>query len=100
MRKYVGIDELTAKLAERRNITKKLAEEFVRDFIEILKNEFLDPNKDGIQFVDFITIKKVLRKERIGRNPKNPEQTYLVPARISLKASFGKKFDKIINKTE
>lgn len=98
MRNYAGIDEITAKLAEKRGITKKLAEEFVRDFIEIMKEEFLNENRDGIQFVDFITLKKVIRKERIGRNPKNPEQTYKIPARVSLKASFGKKFEKLINK--
>lgn len=97
MRKYSGIDEITARLAEKRGITKKLAEEILRDFIEVLKEEFLNPSKNGIQFVDFITLKKVVRKSKLGRNPNNPQETFVIPEKIAIKASFGKKFDELIN---
>lgn len=44
------------------------------------------------EFRDFGVFSTVLHKPRIGRNPKNPSQTYEVPGRRAVRFKPGKRF--------
>lgn len=95
--KYSGITHIADSLAKKCDITKKEAENRVKDILSILEEELLDPEKDGVQFVDFLTLKKVERKAKLGRNPKNPNEVVSIPAQTSFKAELGKAFKKKLN---
>ena len=95
-KKYVGMTELTSIYAEEMNITKRDSEELVKGFIKCLKNVFLDPTNDGLQFIDFITIEKVIKAERLGRNIRTGEPV-IVPAKNGLKVKVGNKFNEELN---
>ena len=94
---FSGIKDLTERYSALKGITKKEAEDRVKDLIEVLRAELLDKSKDGIQFIDFITLKKKQRAAKKGRNPREPEKLYDIPAKIGIKAEVGKGFDKLLN---
>jgi nucleoid DNA-binding protein len=45
-----------------------------------------------------LTLRKVERKARKGRNPKNPEEEYEIPARLDIKCVLGKSLAEKLNK--
>ncbi len=61
-------------------------------------NAVLDSIADALvagkhcEFRDFGVFTTVLHKPRIGRNPKNPSQTYQVPGRRAVRFKPGKRF--------
>lgn len=61
-------------------------------------NAVLDSIADALvagkhcEFRDFGVFSTVLHKPRIGRNPKNPSQTYQVPGRRAVRFKPGKRF--------
>ena len=94
---FAGIKILTDRYAKMHNITKVEAERRIKEFAEVLREELLDEDSDGIQLIDFITLKKVERKPKLGRNPKAPEKTYEIPASIGIKCELGKSFNEELN---
>ena len=62
------------------------------------ENAVLDSIADDLvagkhcEFRDFGVFSTVLHKPRIGRNPKNPSQTYQVPGRRAVRFKPGKRF--------
>ena len=61
-------------------------------------NAVLDSIADALvagkhcEFRDFGVFTTTLHKSRIGRNPKNPTQTYVVPGRRAVRFKPGKRF--------
>lgn len=95
MAKYHGIKSLAKKYSEDKGITIKEAEERLRDMIKLLEYGISDLTHDGVQFVDSITLKRVIRKARVGRNPKTRIEVK-IPETYGVKTVLGKKFlDKI-----
>lgn len=90
MKSYVGITELTNAYAEKFGTTKKEAEQNIKNVLEVIQDALLREDKDGVQFINVFTIERVERKAKIGRNPRNPEETIEIPARTSLKIKVGK----------
>ncbi|MFI3211502.1 MAG: HU family DNA-binding protein [Peptostreptococcaceae bacterium] len=90
MVKFHGVNSLAKLYASEYNTTTVLAEERIREFKHILALGLLDEDYQGVQLMDTITLKKVVRKGKVGRNPKTKEET-LIPARIGIKAELGKK---------
>lgn len=97
MKKYDGISSLAYSYAGYKNITLKEAEERVKDVLEIMEQALLDPSSDGIQILNFITLQKVTRKAKVGRNPLTKIE-YNIPEKTSIKTILGKRFDKDLNK--
>ncbi len=96
MKNYSGIHAMIDAYAKANKCTKKEAEVSVRNTIAVLKQVLLDSD-DGIQLIDFITLRKIERKARVGRNPLNPEVQYTIPAFIGIKAELGKAFEEELN---
>lgn len=87
--KYHGIKSLAELYAKKHGTTLKVAEERVKEMKDLLVEGIVDDNYDGIQFIDSLTLKRVIRKSKIGRNPKTKEEFY-IPERIGIKAEIGK----------
>lgn len=51
---------------------------------------------ERLEFRDFGVFEVVERKQKIGRNPKNPEVPITIPARRAVKFTPGKKMRKLI----
>jgi nucleoid DNA-binding protein len=65
--------ELIASVAEKTGFTKKDAEKALNGFMETIKEELVAGGK--VQLVGFGTFEVRDRKERQGRNPRNPGET-------------------------
>lgn len=88
---FSGIVSLSVRYANKNNCTKKEALETVKSVIECLREELLE-SSDGVQIIDFITLRKVVRKSSIGRvSPYSPELgSKVIPARVKVKAVMSK----------
>lgn len=53
---------------------------------------------DRLEFRDFGVFEIVVRKQKIGRNPKNAAVPIVIPARAAVKFTPGKKLKKMIEK--
>lgn len=93
-KKYAGKNLLASHIAEIEGVSKKEGERLLRVFLTVLEEALADPDKDGVQFLDFITIEKLMRKKKLGRNPRNPDEEVMIPARIGFKVNVGKEFAK------
>lgn len=51
-----------------------------------------------LEFRDFGVFEVVERKQKIGRNPKKAEQPIVIPARLAVKFTPGKKMRKLIER--
>lgn len=91
MNKYHGIKSLAEKYAEKHGVTQKCAEERVREMIDLLAEGLADPEYNGVQFIDVLTMKKVIRKAKVGRNPITKIEVP-IPERVGIKVEIGKSF--------
>lgn len=92
---------LSTKLSERLNISKKVAEDFVHAFQDIVTETLADDEE--VTIAGFGTFSSRIRAARKGVNPRKPAETIDVPAvkvpkfkagkalKDSLKASMGGK---------
>lgn len=72
----------------------------VRNVIQSFLDRMTDylSNGDRLEFRDFGVFEIVQRKQKIGRNPKNPSVPVVIPARPAVKFTPGKKMRKMIEK--
>lgn len=96
MKKYVGVNTLSKQYAKKHGVTIKEAESVVRNFIELFQNALLDENYDGVQFIDFLTLQRVERKSKVGRNV-HTNTPITIPEAVKLKVTLGKTFDNKLN---
>lgn len=70
--------ELIAAVAEKTGFTKKDAEQAVNATVKAIEEALIAGKK--VQLIGFGTFEVRERKERMGRNPRNPEETIKIPA--------------------
>ena len=80
--------ELAARLADKLDISKKLAEDFVATFEEIVTRALV--HGEEVTIAGFGTFSSRMRKGRIGVNPQNPSQKIQIPAMNVPKFKAGK----------
>lgn len=98
-----------ATLAKRKTMTKKklihsisqdkkLHPNEVRNIIQAFLDQMTESLADGerLEFRDFGVFEVVVRKRKIGRNPKNAAVPIVIPARYAVKFTPGKKMRKLI----
>lgn len=88
--------DLITSIAEKSNLTKKDAEGALNAFMESVK-EALE-NGDKVQLVGFGTFEVRHRKEREGRNPRDPQEKILIPASKAPVFKAGKTLKEAVNK--
>lgn len=96
MKKYVGVNTLSKAYAKKYGVTIKESEMIVRNFIGLFQESLLDPEYDGVQFIDFLTLQRVQRKAKMGRNVHTNTPT-IIPEAVKLKVTLGKTFDNKLN---
>lgn len=74
----------------------------VRNVIQAFLDTMTDYLSDGdrLEFRDFGVFEVVKRKQKIGRNPKNASVPIIIPERLAVKFTPGKKMRKLIEETE
>ena len=72
----------------------------VRDVMQSLLDVMTEclSKGDRLEFRDFGVFEVVERKQKIGRNPKNAAVPIVIPARLAVKFTPGKKMRKVIEK--
>lgn len=87
--KYHGINSLAEIYAKKHNIAINDAKVLMRNFYSVLEEGLKDPESDGVQFVNLITLEKVVRKQRMGKNF-IAKEVVVIPERLTYKAICGK----------
>ncbi len=79
---------------------RKLHPNDVRGVIQSFLEKMIHCLSEGerLEFRDFGVFEVVERKQKIGRNPKNPDVPITIPARQAVKFTPGKKMKKLIEK--
>jgi len=77
---------------------RKLHPTSVRQVIQSFLDRIIDCLAQGerLEFRDFGVFEVVVRKQKIGRNPKNASVPIVIPARSAVKFTPGKKMRKVI----
>ncbi|MEC8306887.1 MAG: HU family DNA-binding protein [Chlamydiota bacterium] len=81
---------IASKYHVDRDIVKKILHAFLEESLSTLVQG------DRIEFRDFGVFEIVIRKEKVGRNPKDPEHTIMIPERRVVKFVPGKKMKKLV----
>ncbi len=87
--------ELVASMAEKSGLTKKDAELALNAFMKSVEEELARNGK--VQLVGFGTFDVRERKERTGRNPRDPKQTIEIPASKAPVFKAGKALKEMVN---
>ena len=94
---YFGMTVLASKYREKTGVTVEESKSTVTEVLDCLIDCLCDSSKDGFQYIDCLTLRRVIRKQKLVRNPRSPEKTYIMPARVDVKVVLGKKVNNLIN---
>ncbi len=86
--------ELVSAIAEKTNVTKKVSEEYVNAFIDIVTEALVKGDK--VQLVGFGSFELRKRAARKGRNPQTKEEIK-IPASKAPVFKAGKALKDVIN---
>ncbi len=89
--------DLVNKIAAESGIPRPDVQTVVEGFLKNAKNELQTGNRIEIRNFGVFEIK--VRKPRIGRNPKKPEDVVQIPARKVVHFKVGREFKKVIDQT-
>lgn len=86
------------KLVQQIATKKGMHPNDVRNVIQSFLDAMTDSLSDGdrLEFRDFGVFEVVVRKQKIGRNPKNASVPIVIPARPAVKFTPGKRMRKLI----
>jgi nucleoid DNA-binding protein len=86
--------ELADKIAEKLNLNQLDVKNVIEDFIKNVKDELKSGNR--IEIRDFGVFEIKIRKSRIGRNPKKPQDVVTIPERKVVHFKVGREFKNLI----
>lgn len=86
--------ELIDRIAERLNLNQLDVRRVVEDFIRSIKEQISAGNR--IEIRDFGVFEIKIRKSRIGRNPKKPQNVVTIPERKVVHFKAGREFKKLV----
>ena len=86
--------KLINAIAQAKNIHPNDARQIIQAFLDKV-TEFLAKG-NRLEFRDFGIFEVVKRKQKIGRNPKKAEVSIVIPARLTVKFTPGKKMDYLL----
>ena len=88
--------DLVANVAKQTKLTKKDAEAAVNAVVESIEEALKEGDK--VQLIGFGTFEVRTRKERQGRNPRNPGEIIKIPASKAPVFKAGKSLKEAVNK--
>jgi nucleoid DNA-binding protein len=89
---------LVQEIAQARGIHPNEVRDIVQMFLDLITDCLT--KGDRIEFRDFGVFEIVVRKQKIGRNPKNASVPIVIPARSAVKFTPGKKMRRQIETTK
>lgn len=87
--------QLIAKIAQETNQHPNDVRAVVQCFLDSIIQSLASGNR--LEFRDFGVFEVVLRKQKIGRNPKNASVAIVIPERQAVKFTAGKKMKLLID---
>ena len=87
---------LLTVISQDRGVHPNDVRNVIQSFLDAM-TEYLSKG-DRLEFRDFGVFEVVERKQKIGRNPKNAAVPIVIPARLAVKFTPGKKMRKLIEK--
>ncbi len=84
------ITQIASKTNKHPNEVREILQHFLDSIIDSLAAG------DRLEFRDFGVFEVVMRKQKIGRNPKNAHIAIVIPQRHAVKFTSGKKMKQII----
>jgi integration host factor subunit beta len=88
--------KLIQVISQQRGLHPNDVRNVVQSFLDAM-TQFLGQG-DRLEFRDFGVFEIVERKAKIGRNPKNAAVPIVIPARLAVKFTAGKKMKKLLEK--
>jgi len=88
--------QLIQEISQARGIHPNEVRNVLQSFLDMM-TDYLAKG-DRLEFRDFGVFEIVVRKQKIGRNPKNAAVPIVIPARPAVKFTPGKKMKKTIEK--
>ena len=89
------IIEVAQKIAQEKGIHPSDVRHVIQSFLDKMTDSLSHGNR--LEFRDFGVFEVVKRKQKIGRNPKNAAVPIIIPARLAVKFTPGKKMRKLID---
>lgn len=84
------ITQIATKTNRHPNDVREVVQEFLDSIIDCLSSG------DRLEFRDFGVFEVVMRKQKIGRNPKNAHIAIVIPERHAVKFTSGKKMRQVV----
>ncbi len=88
--------KLIQVISQNRGVHPNDVRNVIQSFLDAM-TDYLSRG-DRLEFRDFGVFEIVERKQKIGRNPKNAAVPIVIPARLAVKFTPGKKMKKLIEK--
>lgn len=88
--------KLIQVISQNRGVHPNDVRNVIQSFLDAM-TEYLAKG-DRLEFRDFGVFEIVERKQKIGRNPKNASVPIVIPARLAVKFTAGKKMKKLLEK--
>ena len=92
-KKNFNKDNLYKLLSEKTGFSLLLSKNIINDLIEIIIKEI---KKENFNLVNLGKFKIILKKDRLGRNPKT-KQTFIINKRKSISFTASKNFSQFLN---
>lgn len=88
-------NELAFELSTKLNISAVQARRAAEEVIGCIIRAFV--RREKVVFRDFGCFDVRVRKARVGRNPRQPKQTYRVPPKHVIRFRAGRELDQMLN---
>jgi len=90
--------KLIQVISQKRGVHPNDVRNVIQAFLDTMTAYLSDG--DRLEFRDFGVFEVVKRKQKIGRNPKNASVPIIIPERLAVKFTPGKKMRKLIEQTK
>lgn len=88
--------KLIQSIATEKGVHPNDARQVIQSFLDKMIESLAEGER--LEFRDFGVFEVVVRKQKVGRNPKNAAVPIVIPARSAVKFTPGKKMRKLIEK--
>lgn len=93
--KTITKKQIVQEIARRRGMDPKDVQRVVQEFLDSVTESLGEGNR--FEFRDFGVFEIVRREKKVGRNPKAPGASIVIPARNGVKFTPGKKLKRLVS---
>ena len=80
--------DLAVRISDEVSFTQEATHSIVQKTLDLITHELSAART--VEFRNFGVFELAVRKSRVGRNPKNPENEVIIPERVQVKFKMGK----------